>query len=47
MIEDAEDAPTTIDKLAAGQMIEVEGKWTGIAEFTADKIEIEKEEEKD
>ena len=47
MIEDAEDAPTTIDKLAAGQMIEVEGKWTGIGEFTADKIEIEKEEEKD
>ena len=50
MIEDTEDEPTTIDKLEKGKFIEVEGKWTGKGEFTADKIEMykeDKEEEKE
>lgn len=45
-IQDPERKTTTIEKLPVGRMTEVEGNWTGDAEFTAYKIEVYKEEEK-
>ncbi len=45
-IEDENENTTTIDKLPIGRMIEVEGNWTGHAEFTCYSIEVWKAEEK-
>ena len=44
-IEDLDDNPTSIAKLSIGQRVEVEGSWTGTAEFTADKIEMRREKQ--
>lgn len=45
-IEDEEGNATLIEKLPIGRMIEVEGDWTGPAEFTIYSIEVWKAEEK-
>jgi len=45
-IGDEEGNATLIDKLPVGRMIEVEGNWTGPAEFTIYSIEVWKAEEK-
>lgn len=45
-IEDDAENTTTIEKLPIGRMIEVEGNWTGPAEFTIYSIEVWKAEEK-
>ncbi|MCX6353796.1 MAG: DUF5666 domain-containing protein [Candidatus Aureabacteria bacterium] len=45
-IEDEEEETTRIEKLPVGRKIEVEGKWTGPGEFTAYRLEVRKDEEK-
>ena len=46
-IEDIDGKRTTLDKLANGQKVEVEGEWSGPAEFTAAKVEMKKNEKKE
>lgn len=36
----------TLDKLVRGRRVDVEGQWTGKAQFTADSVEMEEQEEK-
>lgn len=45
-IEDEKGNTTTIDKLPIGPTVEIEGNWTGPAEFTCYSIEVWKAEEK-
>jgi len=45
-IEGENGKTTLIEKLPIGRDIEVEGNWTGTGEFTANKIEAQKAEEK-
>jgi hypothetical protein len=42
-IEDAQGTRTTMDTLAKGQRLEVDGNWTAPCELTASRVEIKKE----
>jgi hypothetical protein len=45
-VEDENGHATTLDKLPVGRMMELEGNWTGHAEFAVYSVEVMKSDEK-